>query len=65
MDPEVFSRLITKDNIGLAVILQLKGSGENYETVSNKMVRQKPKYLLVCNTHIHWNPGSMIVFTFF
>jgi CCR4-NOT transcription complex subunit 6 len=44
-DPEAFSRVITKDNIALVIILQFKDSRSS-----------KPRYLLVANTHIHWNP---------
>jgi len=54
VDQEAFSRLITKDNIALAAILQFKDEGANGS--KNGQRTQKPRYMLVCNTHIHWNP---------
>jgi len=45
-DPEAFTRLMTRDNIATTLVLQLK----------ERVVSTTPQYLLICNTHIHWNP---------
>jgi len=61
-DPEAFNRVITKDNVGVAVILQFKepennNQGRNNNNNNNNNGRQnKPRYLLVSNSHDHWNP---------
>lgn len=47
-DPDAFNRVITKDNVGLALILQLKAD-------KNARV-PKTRHVLISNTHIHWNP---------
>lgn len=53
-DPEIFSRLLTKDNIALVLILQVKDAPEIHHHRNSRHF--KPKNLLIANTHIHWNP---------
>jgi len=55
-DPEAFSRVITKDNVGVAVILQFKEPENQGRNNNNGRWYNKPRYILVSNTHIHWNP---------
>jgi len=52
-DPEAFSRVMTKDNVGVAAILQCK---EPEQGRGNGRLSGKPRCLLISNTHIHWNP---------
>eukprot|EP01114_Cavostelium_apophysatum_P020466 TRINITY_DN6864_c0_g1_i2.p1 TRINITY_DN6864_c0_g1~~TRINITY_DN6864_c0_g1_i2.p1 ORF type:complete len:609 (-),score=205.83 TRINITY_DN6864_c0_g1_i2:981-2807(-) len=53
---EAFSRAMTKDNVAVILILQLKDDNSN-ATPNNKK-NQKARHLLVANTHIHWNPDN-------
>eukprot|EP00299_Pterocystis_sp_00344_P019027 c9478_g1_i1.p1 GENE.c9478_g1_i1~~c9478_g1_i1.p1 ORF type:complete len:560 (+),score=114.06 c9478_g1_i1:23-1681(+) len=77
-DHNAWSRLISKDNIGLVAVLEFKptngkgGIHHNANFPSLHDVRGSPqrksadfhseqynpgsKYILICNTHIHWNP---------
>jgi len=55
-DPEAFARLMTKDNVGLVVILQVNEGHENHHGRGRSNSLNKPKNLIVSNTHIHWNP---------
>jgi len=60
---EAFSRLITKDNIAISVILQLKdhqSETDGSSPLKNSRGRtiSKHKHILVSNTHIHWNPEN-------
>ncbi len=47
---DAFNRMVTKDNVGVVAILQLKD--ENNITPKKGTGR----VVLVSNTHIHWNP---------
>lgn len=55
-NPETFSRIITKDNIALIIIFQIKN--ENKSLVSNTLPQSDNKTILISNTHIHWNPEN-------
>mmetsp|Transcript_24405 Transcript_24405/g.61203 ORF Transcript_24405/g.61203 Transcript_24405/m.61203 type:complete len:695 (-) Transcript_24405:149-2233(-) len=49
-----FERLITKDNVAIACVLQFKPTNDDL----NDDERAKlPEKLLVANTHIHWDPS--------
>lgn len=47
----MLNRVMTKDNIGLAALLQIKYGAYDKESDS-----QKSQILLVCTAHIHWDP---------
>lgn len=49
---EMLNRVMTKDNIGLAALLQTKPAA--YNTGTN--VSQMNQAVLVCTAHIHWDP---------
>ncbi|PRP78127.1 hypothetical protein PROFUN_13929 [Planoprotostelium fungivorum] len=59
-DSEAFSRLITKDNIGLFIVLQIKEDPPLSSVANGKggggKYAAKAKNIIVANTHIHWNP---------
>lgn len=84
-DHDAFNRLISKDNIGLMAVLEVRSSpgGGNFPTLHDAQARPQgrktpsspghgkttngvdtgtvdldpsQRYLVVCNTHIHWNP---------
>mmetsp|Transcript_17936 Transcript_17936/g.25013 ORF Transcript_17936/g.25013 Transcript_17936/m.25013 type:complete len:647 (-) Transcript_17936:103-2043(-) len=58
-DPEAFSRLITKDNIAIIVILQVIGEQNSPPNGKSPMKNKwgtKNRHVLISNTHIHWNP---------
>jgi len=58
-DPEAFSRLITKDNIAIIVVLQVLGEQNSPPNGKSPMKNKwgtKNRHVLVSNTHIHWNP---------
>lgn len=59
-DPEAFSRLITKDNIAIIVILQLIGEQSSPPNNGKSPMKNKwgakGRHVLISNTHIHWNP---------
>lgn len=58
-DPEAFSRLITKDNIAVVVILQVLGEQNSPPNGKSPMKNKwgvKNRHVLISNTHIHWNP---------
>jgi len=54
-DPEAFSRLMTKDNIAIALILQVKDP-EHQPKNARWNAKTTSRHILVSNTHIHWNP---------
>lgn len=49
---DMLNRVMTKDNIGIAALLELKEGYLNYGNEVN-MPRQQ---VLVSNVHIHWDP---------
>lgn len=49
---DMLNRVMTKDNIGIAALLELKEGYLNYSNDVN-MPRQQ---VLVSNVHIHWDP---------
>lgn len=49
---DMLNRVMTKDNIGIAALLELKDGYSNYGSHIN-MPRQQ---VLVSNVHIHWDP---------
>ena len=49
---DMLNRVMTKDNIGIAALLELKEGFSNYGSHIN-MPRQQ---VLVSNVHIHWDP---------
>ncbi|GFU60297.1 CCR4-NOT transcription complex subunit 6-like [Trichonephila clavipes] len=49
---EMLNRVMTKDNIGLAALLQTKSAA--YSTGTN--ASQMNQVILVCTAHIHWDP---------
>ena len=49
---DMLNRVMTKDNIGIAALLELKDGYLNYSNDMN-MPRQQ---VLVSNVHIHWDP---------
>lgn len=53
-DSDAFSRLITKDNVGLLAILQMKDNPSQLGLTNGKT--PQPRFVLVANTHIHWDP---------
>lgn len=58
---DMLNRVMTKDNIGLAALLQTKEAAfENTVAPDVSMVNQP---LLVCTAHIHWDPEVIITST--
>ena len=49
---DMLNRVMTKDNIGIAALLELKEGYLNYSNDMN-MPRQQ---VLLSNVHIHWDP---------
>eukprot|EP00300_Choanocystis_sp_HF-7_P043220 c9822_g1_i1.p1 GENE.c9822_g1_i1~~c9822_g1_i1.p1 ORF type:complete len:395 (-),score=86.36 c9822_g1_i1:24-1208(-) len=82
-DHNAFNRLISKDNIGLVAILEVKShvnkpaSGHfasphdiraspqprktMFDGFDEDSFKPDSQYILICNTHIHWNPEFMDV----
>ncbi|XP_037525302.1 CCR4-NOT transcription complex subunit 6-like isoform X4 [Rhipicephalus sanguineus] len=53
---DMLNRVMTKDNIGLAALLQFReGILENANPEHKSLLQQQPP-LLVCTAHIHWDP---------
>ncbi|XP_037559256.1 CCR4-NOT transcription complex subunit 6-like isoform X10 [Dermacentor silvarum] len=53
---DMLNRVMTKDNIGLAALLQFReGIFENATPEHKSLLQQQPP-LLVCTAHIHWDP---------
>ncbi|XP_075553757.1 CCR4-NOT transcription complex subunit 6-like twin isoform X3 [Dermacentor variabilis] len=53
---DMLNRVMTKDNIGLAALLQFReGIFENASPEHKSLLQQQPP-LLVCTAHIHWDP---------
>lgn len=53
---DMLNRVMTKDNIGLAALLQIKdGALDNVNLEGKGLLQQQPP-LLVCTAHIHWDP---------
>uniref|UniRef100_L7LYU6 poly(A)-specific ribonuclease n=1 Tax=Rhipicephalus pulchellus TaxID=72859 RepID=L7LYU6_RHIPC len=53
---DMLNRVMTKDNIGLAALLQFReGIFENANPEHKSLLQQQPP-LLVCTAHIHWDP---------
>src|SRR5690606_24463438 len=56
---DMLNRVMTKDNIGLAALLQTKDSafdGGLTERVGSAASNRKGQPLLVCTAHMHWDP---------
>lgn len=49
---DMLNRVMTKDNIGLAALLEVKQ--DDMETLSSQKLNKQ--LLLVCTAHIHWDP---------
>ncbi|ODM91620.1 CCR4-NOT transcription complex subunit 6, partial [Orchesella cincta] len=53
---EMLNRVQTKDNIALAALFETKVDSEQSSTFHG-LVASKPRPLLVCTCHIHWDPN--------
>lgn len=52
----MLNRVMTKDNIGLACVLELMDDQQEEHNSSLQKHQQQQQRILVCNTHIHWDP---------
>ncbi|XP_064458333.1 CCR4-NOT transcription complex subunit 6-like isoform X3 [Ornithodoros turicata] len=53
---DMLNRVMTKDNIGLAALLQIKDSAFDNVNMDGKSCLPQQQPLLVCTAHIHWDP---------
>lgn len=53
---DMLNRVMTKDNIGLAALLQIKDGALDNANLEGKGLLQQQAPLLVCTAHIHWDP---------
>lgn len=51
---DMLNRVMTKDNIGLAALLQTKEAA--FENTVNPDPSQVNQPILVCTAHMHWDP---------
>lgn len=51
---DMLNRVMTKDNIGLAALLEVKQDEDALSRSPNKEYNRQ--FLLVCTAHIHWDP---------
>lgn len=53
---DMLNRVMTRDNIGLAALLQFQEGALDYATTESRSLIQQLPPLLVCTAHIHWDP---------
>ncbi|XP_077539917.1 CCR4-NOT transcription complex subunit 6-like twin isoform X3 [Haemaphysalis longicornis] len=53
---DMLNRVMTRDNIGLAALLQFQEGALDYATAESRSLIQQLPPLLVCTAHIHWDP---------
>lgn len=52
---DMLNRVMTKDNIGLAALLEVKQDVDMESSMTSSKPKEK-QLLLVCTAHIHWDP---------
>lgn len=53
---DMLNRVMTKDNIGLAALLQIKDAAFDNVNMDGKGCLPQQTPILVCTAHIHWDP---------